>query len=202
MSIGRNKRILSLLIAGIGVIGFSFAIRAWILLKRPAPPQERAPRLMKEPDELTLRTISLPKERLGHLLDGNFRIVRETKEIPSSCTMVFESSFEDASGSHAKPGQVMLANPGEGFQSGDEIVPGLPFRRLEFAGLGPNKCFVHYQQGGQPSSFCLAIIDYASQKAIWVAEAHKGARNVDELRRMILQQEFNDDIRWPAHAGC
>jgi hypothetical protein len=60
---------------------------------------------------------------------------------PNSCRWIFESSFVTISGSRAKPGGINLANPGEAFQASDNIVPGLPFRRLEFAGLSDTKPF-------------------------------------------------------------
>jgi hypothetical protein len=187
------KTILSCFAVGIGIFAMVLVVRAWKSLGQPIPQLEVKRAEPEEPDMFYLSTASVSDDVRSHLLDGDFKIVRRVNEIPTSCRLIFESSFKTASGSRAKPGTISLADPGESFQASDNIVPGLPFRRLELAGLGGTKCFLHYQNGGQMFvSFCLAVIDYPNQQTIWVGEFQKVARNMDELRRMILQRQFGD----------
>jgi len=128
------------------------------------------------------------------MLDERFEVVRRVNEIPDRCKLIFWSSLATLSGSRPKPEEIIVANPGEPFQASDNIVPGLPFRRLEFAGLGTARCFLHYQSGGGPPSFCLAVIDYQNQKIIWAGDYRYAARDLDELRRWVLQQRFRDTL--------
>lgn len=202
IQIAKYKKIFSSLALGLGVFGLFLTIRTWKSLRQPIPqlefPKQPVPDI---PGSFHLRTVSVQDNVRVHLLDEDFKIVRRMNEIPNSCTMILESSFVTINGFHAKPGEITWANPGEAFQASDNIVPGLPFRRLEFAGLGSTKCFIHYQSGGQPNSFCLAVIDAAEQKLAWVGESINAAKNVDELRRMIFQRRFGDPGGW-VRRGC
>jgi len=180
----------------VGLLAVFLGVRTWKFFRQPIPPFE-SPRvaLPEDPYKFSLKTFAVPNDIRVHLLEGNFTIVRHMKDIPNSCTTIFESSFLTHSGSHASPGEIKFANPGEAFQASDNIVdPDLPFRRLEFAGLGATRCFIYYQQGGKPSSFCLAVMDYANQKTVFVGEGEvRGpAKNLDDLRRMMLRRQFRD----------
>jgi hypothetical protein len=146
------------------------------------------------PNTFYVKTVPISEEVRAHLLDGDFKIAIRVTEIPDTCSQIFFSSFTTVSGSPAKGGEVGLADPGGPFQASDYIQnPDLPFRRLEFAGSG-TKCFVHYQSGGEPSSFCLAVIDYGTRKNVWVGEYERAAENLDELRQMISQHRFRETL--------
>lgn len=193
MPIVKSKRIVLAVI--IGIAGVCVVLFLTKVLK---PPKESVPLELKvkrtlpeEPDPFHLAAVSAPDSVRRHLLDGAFEVVRRMNEIPASCTSIFESSFVNASEKGPKP--VPFANPGEAFQSSDAVMPGLPFRRLEFAGLGRSRCFIHYQSGGKMyPSFCLAVVDYANHKTIWVGESQKAATSLEELRLMLLKQRFRD----------
>ncbi|HEX4541923.1 MAG TPA: hypothetical protein VH114_02055 [Candidatus Acidoferrum sp.] len=197
MQMVKSKGVLLVLVVGTGALALFLGIRTWRTLKKPIPPLEFPERALSEEERqlmLGLRTVPVPDAVRVHLLDGDFKIVRHMKEIPSSCRSIFESSFVMTLGLHAKPGEITLADPGEAFQASDSIVPGLPFRRLEFAGVGATNCFIHFQSGGKPSSFCLSVMDYANHKVIWVGEYYKAARSVGELRRMFQRRLFRDCV--------
>ena len=167
-----------------------FGFRVWQILKGP----DLTPRKMTLPEvpgDFELK--NAPPLDDVHLLDDEFRIVRRVSELPSVCISTFESSFVTVNGRPPRPGEFRVANPGERFQWSDYITEELPFRRLEFAGLGATKCFIQYQSGGQPSTFCLAVIDYTSHNKIRVGQFHeRPANSLDELRRMIAQRELRD----------
>ncbi|SRR6266705_1250252 len=145
------------------------------------------------PNPIHLSTVSAPDVIRKQLLDGDFKIVNRVEEISENCASVFESSFVSASGAVPKRREVKLANPGQVFQSSDALVPGAPFRRLEFAGLGVKGCFVYYQSGGKMyPSFCAAVIDYKEMKAVWIGESRKRAMTLQELRSMVVKGQFRD----------
>ena len=51
-----------------------------------------------------------------------------------------------------------VANPGERFQTTDLVWDeSLPWKRLLFAGLLGNKCFMLYEQGGEVHFYVLAL---------------------------------------------
>jgi len=195
MPIKKSKIILSAVAVGIGLFTVFLAVRTWKSLRQPVPQLELPKSAVWDiPGTFYLKAAPVPDEVRIHLLDGDFKIVRRVDEIPGNCTQIFESSFVTISGSRAKPGEVTLANPGEPFQASDYIKPGLPFRRLEFAGLGATRCFIHYQSGGQPASFCLVVIDYAAPKTVCAGDSEKAARSLSELRRMISEGRFRDTL--------
>jgi hypothetical protein len=184
------KTILSTAAAGIGLLAMVFGFKVWNSLRQPIPPLEFPKQEIPDiPGSFYLRNV--PTLDDVHLLDGDFKIVRRVNEIPDTCMSPFESLFVTINGLHAKPGEVRFANPGEPFNWSDNVVEGLPFRRLEFAGFSPAECFVHYQSGGMFPLFCLAVIDTASHK-IRVGEYRKAGKDLRELRRMLLQRRFRD----------
>jgi len=187
----RWKAVLSTAVAGVGLLAMLFGFKAWKSLKQPIPPLEFPKQEIPDiPGSFYPKNV--PALDDVRLLDGDFKIVRRVNEIPANCLLTFESSFVTINGVRAKPGDVPLANPGELFQLSDSIPENHPpFRRLEFAGLGAAHCFIHYQSGGQPSSFCLAVIENATQK-IRVGEYRERANGLDELRRVLHRRQFRD----------
>jgi hypothetical protein len=65
---------------------------------------------------------------------------------------------------------------------------------LVFAGVGSKACFVYFERGGvmRPSS-CLAVIDYAEGKTVWIGEAPMKVWGLDELRSALSEGEFQDN---------
>jgi hypothetical protein len=185
----RKAIIMSIVVVPVACSLF-FGFRVWQILKGP----DLTPRKLTLPEisgEFQLK--KTPPLDNVHLLDDEFRILRRVSEIPSACMSTFESSFVTINDRPPRPGEFRLANPGEPFQWSDYIVKELPFRRLEFAGSGATGCFIQYQSGGQPSTFCLAVIHFSDDHKIWVGQFYeKPASNLEELRRMIAQRQLRD----------
>jgi hypothetical protein len=113
--------------------------------------------------------------------------------IPGGCGTPFAASFIATSDLQMRLDGIHFADPGEPFQESDHIRPGLPFRRLLFAGVGTTNCFIHYQSGGKMyPMFCLAVVDQTTHKTIWVGESKIGASDLEELRKMLRVSKFND----------
>jgi hypothetical protein len=182
--------LLSTVVVGIGLFGAFLGFKAWKSLRRPIPQLEFPKQEIADiPSPFYLKNV--PAADDVHLLDGDFKIVRRVSEVPVACMSTFESSLVTINGLHPKTGEVRFANPGEPFNWSDAIEEDLPFRRLEFAGLSTSGCFIHYQSGGQPSTFCLAVIDTANHK-IMAGEYERAAKGLNELRRLIHQRRFRD----------
>jgi hypothetical protein len=204
MTINQNRRsrrvLLALLLAGLAVVAvcgvwYVTVIRqpkAIDLLQELAKKEKEE---VKSPDPVYLNTLAESDAIRSHLLDGEFIIVYRMEDVSQGCRMPFESSFSYYSRTVPKKREIDFADPGQDFNYGDSIIEGLPFRQLHFAGLGPNSCFIYYQQGGRiyPSS-CLAVMHYADVRAIWVGIVAGGraARNFRELRAVFSQRGFSD----------
>ncbi len=149
----------------------------------------RRPQIPQRP---LLQTTSDTNEASTQLLANKFAVVTTFEKIPAVCTDAFQRSFANiANGGHGQE-EIRLANPGQPFQASDAWVEGLPFRRLEFAGLGEGSCFIHYQSGGYSyPSFCLAVMDYSKGRAVWVGEARTRASDIDGLRSMLAGSQFS-----------
>ena len=129
----------------------------------------------------------------SHLLDGNFKSVYRVQDVSQSCWSAFNSSFVSNPGTISQGLEVPFADPGQPAQYGDSIIPDAPFRQLVFAGQGPKTCFVYFQHGGvNHPSYCLAVLDNASGKLIWVGEAREKGRNLRELRSLLSTHQFDD----------
>lgn len=146
----------------------------------------------RTPDSLVLNTRPAPDAIGTHLLDGNFRIVDRTQDLPKSCRGIFDSSFVEADGSIRKGARVAMANPGEPFQLSDRLIQATPFRRLLFGGLGSQRCFIYYQHGGSMTPrYCLAVMEYTDGSTLWVGVSRKAARSLDDLRLMLSRHLFD-----------
>ncbi len=191
----------SLLIAG---LAFVAACSVWYVkvIRQPKAIdllQELAKKEKAEeeisPDPVYLNTLPASDAFRSDLLDGEFTIVYRMQDISQGCRVSFESSFSYYSRTVPKKREIDFADPGQDFNYGDAVREGLPFRQLHFAGLGPNSCFIYYQQGGRiyPSS-CLAVMHYVDGKAIWVGVVAGGraARNFRELRAVFSQHKFSE----------
>jgi len=166
----------------------------------PKPPQLPAG---EPPDPIHLNTIPIRSADERHLLDGDFNIVVRMSDLTESCRDIFDSSFFRFSGSAASKEQVKFADPGQDFEATDDLRGGLPFRRLEFAGLSSKTCFVYYEVGGRMGpATCLAIMDYTQGKAIWVGElfgeSTRKVANINQLRNKLSTNQFTDR----AGPGC
>jgi|HubBroStandDraft_4_1064222.scaffolds.fasta_scaffold25857_1 hypothetical protein len=196
---GRVK--FSLLIAGLALVApcgvwYVKVIRqpkAIDLLQELAKKEKEADEI--SPDPVYLKTLPASDSFRSHLLDGEFTIVNRMQDISQGCRAPFESSFSYYSRTVPKKRKIDFADPGQDFNYGDAVRDGVPFRQLHFAGLGPNSCFIYYQQGGRiyPST-CLAVMDYSGGKVIWVGVVSGGraARNFRELRAVFSQHKFSD----------
>ena len=174
-----SKTVIFFLLAGVAGLFAACGIGYFKVIRPPKviDLQQFAKKIdVDEPLDLArLRTVSVSDAIRGHLLDGEFAISHRMQDIPSDCRVVF------------------AANPGQEFNYGDVIIKGLPYRQLRFAGVSPKSCFMYYQRGGNnyPSS-CLAVLDRARGKIIWLGVTRKNAANLRDLRSLLSLHRFDD----------
>ena len=93
--------------------------------------------------------VPIPQSEVEQFLDGDFRLIKDVKALPEPVI----KAFTETDGS-----RLAIANPGKRFQVTDLVWDeSLPWKRLLFAGLSGDKCFMLYEQGGDVHFYVLAL---------------------------------------------
>ena len=142
--------------------------------------RERKP--LGEAPPLDFSSSSLPESERQHFLDGNFTIIKDIRALPGP---VLEA-FTEQGGSRP-----VIANPGGNFVVGDVIYDSsVPRKRLLFAGVRGEECFIHYEQGGRGHMYVLALVDVTSSSAmkpLWRGYCRGPATDISELRSQLVR---------------
>jgi hypothetical protein len=141
-------------------------------------PLGEAPRIEFHPAQFS----ELEKQ---HFLDGNFKIVKDVRALPSSVLQ----TFTERDGL-----RLLIANPGQKFEVTDVIDDAsVPRERLIFAGVAGDKCFIHYEKGGYAHSYILEIFGPTSTGKVgplYGSYCDAPATNFQDLRSSLT------------HGGC
>ena len=126
-----------------------------------------------------------------HILDAAFTDVTKTESMPTTVKQAFAKITGEP--------PFALANPGQNYQVSD-VDPDrtLPLRRLVFAGVAGNEWFVHYEKGGIGHSYSIVVFKVNSQSGfefVWGGVGFHGAKNLDQLRKMVAAGQFSDEIK-------
>jgi hypothetical protein len=129
-------------------------------------------------------SIEYPSEKIAEsarqqFLEGSFTLIHNVRNLPPPVLR----GFTEAGGS-----RLVIANPGEDFQSTDVIYDSSqPRKRLIFAGVSGEKCFVYYEQGGIAHSYILHLFHFNSNsmKPVWKGYCPGGATNLEQLRSSL-----------------
>jgi hypothetical protein len=127
-----------------------------------------------------------------HVLDGQFNEVTKTEAMPVNVRRAFAKITGEPS--------FALSNPGQKYQATDVVVDrDLPRRRLVFAGVRGDDWLVHYELGGIGHSYCVLLFKVDSQNRLqfmWGGAGSHGAKDLDQLRKMVADGEFADEIQY------
>ncbi|HEY6369767.1 MAG TPA: hypothetical protein VIX37_04255 [Candidatus Sulfotelmatobacter sp.] len=134
---------MSVLVALCGFFFYSFEMTRDDNLSFPRAPTSEGEKLTM----LAPRSpATLSKAEKEHILDGVFGPLVSTEEMPRS--------LKDAFTVATRRNAFALANPERKYQATDIVVkPGLPFRRMVFAGVSNDKWFIDYEKGGRGHSY-------------------------------------------------
>src|SRR5215467_2661339 len=114
-----------------------------------------------------------------HFLEGNFTVITKVKGLPKPVLQV----VTELGGS-----RFVLADPGRRFEARDVMYDSsLPQKRLIFAGVLDDKCFVHYERGGRAFSNVLEFFKLASRTIEPLWRGYCGhAIDIQDLRAQVL----------------
>ena len=136
-----------------------------------SPPAE-APRI-EYPSEI------MAQSARQQFLEGSFSLIENVRNLPAPVLR----AFSEQGGS-----RLVMADPGKNFRATDVIYDSsLPSKRLIFAGVSGDKCFVYYEQGGIGLSYVLALFNVTSEdsmKPIWRGYCGR-ATNFEDLRSLL-----------------
>jgi len=115
-------------------------------------------------------------------LQGDFSLIKDVRALPAPVLQ----AFTEQGGS-----RLTMANPGKDFQATDVVFfNSLPWRRLIFAGVSGDKCFVHYEQGGRGHSYVLALFNVPAKddmRPVWRGHCPTRAATLEELRAWFVK---------------
>jgi mono/diheme cytochrome c family protein len=173
------------------------ALVAYVLsLKRPANPDARAAQPSPAPHEEPQENPPPAHHKLSatekaHLLDGDFTLEYKVERLPDSLKSAFARL--------AKQPEFKMANPGEKFEATDYISdPGLPNRRLIFAGVSKNRYFIHYEHGGIGYHCDVVVFDVNPEgKVSFLGVGSGRAKDLAQLRAFVSSNAFGgSDNHW------
>jgi len=121
-------------------------------------------------------------------LDGDFKTIKDVKALPRPVLQ----AFTEQGGS-----RLLMANPGKNFLAADVIYDSsLPRKRLIFAGVLDDRCFVHYEQGGRGHIYILVFFRVTSKDSmepLWRGFCGPAA-NIQDLRSQVLKGQCSEPV--------
>jgi len=143
-------------------------------------------------DDLRYRLhTKLSTDQKRHLLDGDCRIVTSTDGLPLAIQNAFAAVTQD------KP--FALANPMARFNATDVIEPGLPRRRMVYAGACEHRWFIEYEKGGIGLSVQIMVLRLEQNGDVhflWGGSGLRAATPITALQTAIVSGAFSDADRF------
>jgi hypothetical protein len=154
----------------------SFIIVVFLICSFPAAAQKQSP---------TPRRVhaALSRYQRAHILDGEFSIVTTVEALPDGVKARLARLF--------KQEKLELANPDQKFNASDVGRPG---RRLIFAGVSKDKCFIHYERGGIAHMYLVVVFEidkHQNARLFWSGSGFH-THDLQELRSAIAEGRFGD----------
>jgi hypothetical protein len=137
---------------------------------------------------VTFPSAGLRLQEWEKFLDGDFTIIKDMKALPRSVLHV----YTEQGGT-----RLLMADPGKRFEATDVINdPSVPRKRLIFAGVSGDKCFVHYEQGGYAHMYLLAFFKINSKEnleLVWRGYCGPAA-NIQDLRSLVRANQCSGSV--------
>ena len=148
---------------GLAIVVIAMSVFAVIFYRAHTP----APTFNVSPIQKNPR--ALLKSEVENLLGSQFLVVRRVRQVPPA----LKQSFTNFTGLPFD-----MNDPGERLGT-DFIVPGIPSRRLVFAGVSNNSAVLVYEQGGYATTLNAVIFSYADSGGAWRAILYD--RSIDNV---------------------
>jgi hypothetical protein len=123
-----------------------------------------------------------------HILTDNFTIIMRVSAIPEHVLKRLKEM--------TKSEGVLFAEPGADYQVTDAILnTDLPGRRLLFAGVSKEYCFIHYEKGGIAHTYYVILFRISNDGATfeWGARSHHEFNDLGELKKAIAANRLSEN---------
>ncbi len=152
-------------------------------------------RPLGESPRIEFPAVPISQSEAEQFLDDDFQLITDMKALPEPVI----KAFTETGGS-----RLTVANPGKRFQVSDVVWDeSLPWKRLLFAGLSGNKCFMLYEQGGEGHFYILALFKLSPPNVLkGVSESScVSAADIAELRSKVSRSLCSQPIPfyWVPH---
>lgn len=175
--------------AGLAAALCGFAAYYKQLNREPLPATPPAPSLAQLPLDSYFRFHRvLSRTEKEHILDGQFTVVASTEAMPAA----LKEAFTVISGAQ----RFAMQNPDWKYPATIDQV--IPFRRLMFAGLSANKCFIHYERSGFSRfgrDYAVVVFEVDQHnhlRFLWGGTGPEPATDLADLRTGIAAGRFTD----------
>jgi hypothetical protein len=162
----------------LGLAIIVIAATAFALLQSDTP----APPLNVNPIPKNARVLGTPE--VSSLLGSQFVLVRKVRLLPVALKQSF-TNFTSL--------QLDMSDPGERIGT-DFVVPGVPSRRLVFAGVNGSAAVLVYDQGGYATTRNAVVFSFENGGAAW--GAFLNGRSVDDVPTLKMAVEGGRFHTW------
>jgi hypothetical protein len=125
-----------------------------------------------------------------HLLTDPFSIVTKVSDIPEPVLTRFREMAKIV-----REDETLLAEPGAAFQVAAVVGSRpLPWRRLVFAGLSKEYCFIHYERGGRGLGRYVILFRISKEGATfeWGAASPALFKDLGKLREALTANQLHE----------
>lgn len=137
-------------------------------------------------------TLSL--NQIDAVMGQKLTVVTKVADIPEAA----KTSFCNLERCNFEGGQFDMVDPGEAMST-DDIIPGVPNKKLVIAALGENAAVVLYVRGGFADRLCVTVFDFRA-RAAWGAYVNDyDVRDLSGLRKAIAARSF---VPWSANGSA
>ena len=143
---------------------------------------------LREAPKLEFKQGGDAKAEIERFMRDDFVIVKDLRGLPKPVLR----AFTEEGGS-----RLVIVNPSKEFLETDAVFDSsLPNKRLIFAGIGKDKCFVHYEQGGSVRFAAIALFRLEPNEGLEpVRRTYCGpATNLQDLRSQIAKGQCSTSL--------
>jgi hypothetical protein len=162
----------------LGVVTACLVLAVWIGLFHYRIGPNRP---LEEPVLTSFPSTAMPEAERASFLVGDFTIIERMRALPPTIL----GNYTEINGN-----RLTMADPGQEFRAGDVVYDAnVPSKRLIFAGIQSQKCFLHFERGGRGLSYVLIFFRLGAvngTKPVWIGYCNRPAIDLTDLRSMIL----------------
>jgi hypothetical protein len=129
----------------------------------------------------------IPVPVVTQLVNADYEVVTNLQYVPSPV----KDSFCNIERCNYVGVKFDMVNPGD-TMSTDDIIEGVPNKRLVFAALNKASAIVVYERGGYVSFLCATILDFRDGSAWGSTLNNHNVKDMHDLRAALAEEKYVD----------